>query len=412
MRSLLWPVLFLFVWSPVFGAEPTKLDLERAIRLALERNLELQAKKEELGIAEGEVIRANLFLQHNPELEGDILNRRLKKPEEGVKKNLPGGGISLSQEFEIGGQPRYRRQAAQRNLERAKFEIKDIERILRFRVTDIFLRILNTQAKIKQAEQIVDLRSRLYEASRTRLASGDIPEVQLIIAEFELNGAKSDLIEFQREYEDLLSRLRIELALKEGERVGIVGDLRPPRLSLSVDELLRTAVEKRPDLAALEREREVREAEVLLTRAERIPNIVIGAFYEKDEKDNIVGMGVSIPIPVFDRRQAELRQALSRRSIANINYRNLRQAIEKGVRSAYERFKLSERSFSLYPEGMVKRFDENLELNQKAYQEGQISLPEVILFQNQVIDARLQFLDIMMNYNLSLAELKFQAAIE
>jgi len=53
MRSLLWLVLFLFVWSPVFGAEPTKLDLERASRLALERNLELQAKKEELGIAEG-----------------------------------------------------------------------------------------------------------------------------------------------------------------------------------------------------------------------------------------------------------------------------------------------------------------------------------------------------------------------
>ena len=60
----------------------------------------------------------------------------------------------------------------------------------------------------------------------------------------------------------------------------------------------------------------------------------------------------------------------------------------------------------------MKRFGENLELNQKAYQEGQIGLSEVILFQNQVIEARLKFLDTLTNYNLSLAELKLQAGIE
>ena len=407
-----FPVLFLSPFSPAFSAEPIKLDLQTTVQLALERNLELQAKKEELGIAEGRLIHANLFLQNNPELDGDIGNRHLNKPEEGSSKNLPVGGVSLSQEFEIGGQPRHRRQAAQRNLERAKFDIKDIERIVRFRVTDLFFRLLNTRAKITQAEQIVDLRRRLYEASKTRVALGDIPEVQLILAEFELNRSKSNLIEFQREYEDLLARLKIELALKGGERINLVGELTRVALPLPLDELLRTAMEKRPDLAALEQEKKVAEAEVLLTKAGRVPNITLGGFYERDEQDNIFGARFSIPIPFFDYRQAELRQASSRTSIAVTQYRNLRQAIEKAVRAAHERFKLSERNFALYPEGMMERFDENLELNQKAYQEGQIGLSEVILFQNQVIDARLQFLDTTMNYNLSLEELKFQAGIE
>ena len=184
----------------------------------------------------------------------------------------------------------------------------------------------------------------------------------------------------------------------------------PPRLSPS--ELLKSALEKRSDLAALEREAKAAEAEERLTRAERIPNIRVGPFYERDDKDNIFGGRISIPLPVFDRKQGELREALARKTRANINYLNLRQSIEKAVRAAYERFKLSEKDLSLYPGEVMKRFDENLELNQKAYQEGQIGLSEIILFQNQVIEARLKFFDTLTNYNLSLAELKLQAGIE
>ena len=403
----------LLVLVSVFAAEPMRLNLEQAIQAALERNLEFKSKQEELGIAEGRVIRSNLLLQHNPELEGDVSNRRLKKPEDGSNRNVPQGGVALTQELEIGGQPTYRREAAQRNFEKVKFEVGDFERLLRFRVTELFLRILSTRTKIQQAQQVVDLRNRLYEAAKTRLAAGDIPEVQLTSAEFELNRAKSDLIGLQRGYEELLYRLRTELFIEDDRDIELTGGLaRVPALRLSASEMLKTALEKRPDLAALERELKTAEAEERLTRAERIPNIRVGPFFERDDKDNIFGGRISIPLPVFDRKQGELREALARKTRANINYLNLRQSIEKSVRSAYSRFALSEKELSLYPDETLKRFDDSLELYQKAYQERQIDLPELILFLNQVIEARLKFLDTLTNYNLSLAELKLQAGIE
>lgn len=400
------------ILTPSYGAETMRLTLEQAVKIALERNLEFKAKREELGIADGRILRANLFLQHNPELDGDVANRRLKKPEEGFNKNLPQGGVALMQEFEIGGQPLYRRQAARQNLEKVKFEIGDFERSLRFRVTEIFLKLLNAESKIKQAERIVELRSRLHEASKTRLSLGDIPEVQLILSEFELNRARSELIGLQREREELLARLQTELGLDDDSGIEIQGELSRPPASFSLQELLKTALERRPDLAASERERRVTEAEELLTRAERIPNIKIGAFYEKDDKDNIVGGKLSIPLPFFDRKQGELREALARKSIANLNYLNRRQSLEREIRAAYNKFRLAERDMTLYPEDSLKRFDENLDLNQRAYQEGQIDLSDAIVFQNQVIEARQKFIDAMTNYNLSLAELKFQAGIE
>ncbi|MGH7198394.1 MAG: TolC family protein, partial [Candidatus Omnitrophota bacterium] len=404
--------VFLWFQPASLAAEGIKLDLATAVKFGLERNLELKAKREELGIADGKVIRSSLFLQHNPELEGEIANKRLRKPEEGFNKNLLQGGVSLSQEFEIGGQPGYRREAAQRNLRKVGFEIGDFERTLRFRVTELFLKLLNTKAKLQQAEQIADLRSRLYEASKTRLALGDIPEVQLIVAEFELNRAKSEAISLEREYEEILARLRTDLVLEKEEKIELVGDLSRAPLATSPGELLKSALERRPDLAALDQEKKVSEAEELLTRAERIPNVKFGFFYDRDDKDNVFGGRISIPIPVFDRKQAELREALSRKSIANFSYLHKRQALEKEIQAAFVKFKLAEKDLALYPEGTLKKFDEGLELYQKAYQERAVELAETILFQNQVIEARLKFIDALTNYNLALAELKFQAGIE
>jgi cobalt-zinc-cadmium efflux system outer membrane protein len=409
--SFILQALCFMILSSAFGVEPLRLTLEQATNMTTERNLELKAKRENLGLAEARLIRANLLFQHNPELEGDVSNRRLNKPEDG-SRNVVQGGVFLSQEFEIGGQPIFRRQAAQRNYEKVKFEVADFERTLRFRVTELFLRLVNGQAKVKQAEQIVDLRSRLYEASSTRLRLGDIPEVQHTLSEFELNRARSDLIGLQREYQELLAKLRGDLGLEADTSVEVTGELRPTPTAFSPAELIKMALERRPDLSALEREVKLTEAEERLTRSERIPNVKAGPFYERDDRDNIIGGRISIPLPIFDRKQAELREALARRSAANINYLNLRQGIERSVRAAYVRLKLSEQELSYYPETAMKRFDETLELYLKAYEERQVEISEYLLFQNQVIEARQKFIDAMTNYNLSLAELKLQAGIE
>ena len=409
--SLLSLIAFLLNGSPVMAQE-IALTLDSAVKLALEKNLDLKAKREELGVAEGRLMRANLPIQFNPELEGDLSNRRLKKLEEGVPKNLTQGGVALTQEFEIAGQPRYRRDAAEKNMEKVKFEVGDFERTLRFRVTENFLKLLSLQAKISQAEHIVDLRTRLRDASKKRLDLGDIPEVQHMLAEFELNRAQSDLISLRREWEEALLSLRQNLALEPESQVKIQGELVYLPQSQTAADLVKTALERRPDLAALDREKSVAEAEENLNRAGRIPNVKFGIFWDRDDRDNIVGGRVSIPIPLFDRKQAEIREALARRSQANINYLNSRQIIERSVQTAYQKFRLSEKEISFYPPEARRKFDESLELHLRAYQEKLIDLPELIVFQNQVVEARLKFIDALTNYNLSLAELRFQAGIE
>lgn len=397
---------------PASAAQEFNLTLDQAIKLAIEQNLELRAKREELGFAEGRLLRANLLLQHNPELEGELSNRRLNKPEEGFPKNITQGGVALMQEFEIGGQPGYRREAAARNFEKTKFEISEFERSIRFRVSEAFVKLQSVQAKIKQAVQIVELRNRLFSMSGKRLELGDIPEVQHALAELEVNRAQGDLISLQREREELLSALKQAVGVEAVARLEIVGDLGFTPHALSAAELFKMALERRPDLAALERDQRVTEAEEKLARAERIPNVKFGIFWERDDKDNIVGGKLSIPIPFLDRRQGEVREALARKSQAKINYLNSRQSIERAVQTAYQKFKLSEREVTLYPAQARKKFDQSLELHLRAYEERLIDLSELIVFQNQVVEARQKYVEALSNYNLALAELKYQAGME
>ena len=134
---LVYQGVFFLIVASALGAEAIRLDLEQAIKMAFEQNLELKAKREELGIAEGRGSSLIFFSNRIPswKVMWGIL---AYKGEPEFAKNQTNFGFSLYQEFEIGGQPRYRREAAQGNLEKVKFEIGDFERTLRFRITESF----------------------------------------------------------------------------------------------------------------------------------------------------------------------------------------------------------------------------------------------------------------------------------
>lgn len=48
--------IFLLILTSSFGAEPLRLNLQQAVQMAVDRNLELMAKKEDLSVAEGRLI--------------------------------------------------------------------------------------------------------------------------------------------------------------------------------------------------------------------------------------------------------------------------------------------------------------------------------------------------------------------
>ncbi|MBI2876496.1 MAG: TolC family protein, partial [Candidatus Tectomicrobia bacterium] len=197
------------------------LTLQGAVERALRNNPALWAKRQELGVAVGELVTANLPLQANPQLELGAIRR---SSDEGRRRVDP--SISLSQEVEVAGQPGYRRKAARAGLEQAQLEIRDLERRIAGEVKVVFHQALAAQEKLKVAGQVVRLRKELLEAAQTRFEAGETAILPVKAIEVELGQAAREELELRKGLSAAQRELMRLLAWPEGEPLELGGELR------------------------------------------------------------------------------------------------------------------------------------------------------------------------------------------
>ena len=112
----------------------------------------------------------------------------------------------------------------------------------------------------------------------------------------------------------------------------VVGDLRPREAIVDADTLRRRAIDMRPDLKAAEAARVRAQADRELARANAWWDITPQIEYQRIGNDNTFGVGVSMPLRIFDRNQGELarttaeierthamREAAARRVLAEVD---------------------------------------------------------------------------------------------
>ena len=178
------------------------------------------------------------------------------------------------------------------------------------------------------------------------------------------------------------------------------------------------ALAKRPDLKSLEAEKAKGDAEVDLARAGQIPNVTVEIGYQRENsaidvngeeiKDGIisVGMKFSVPIPLFDRNQAGIREARAKKESAVSRYLFTRLSIEREVESAYARLTSAEKSVSIYGKDIIPQLEENLKLIQEAYRIGEVGILAVIEEQKKFFEINDSYLTALYSRQTALVKLE------
>ncbi|MBT0894085.1 TolC family protein [Geobacter hydrogenophilus] len=398
-------------------AETRTLTLSQAVECALANNGELKALRAEKEVARAGLERAVLFPNPTLELSGDT----------GALTGSSGEGavsIGLSQEFLTGGKRAKRRSVAEREAEAVHQRIADRERLLTLEVKSAFFELMLAQKRRELAQRAMDLNGKLLEITRERLAAGDIPEMEVNLARVELARSEGRKIEAERGHYPLLARLRMLLGLAVGEDVDF--DVTPDRkpLGIAPGELTRLALEKRPDLKNLEAARAKGEAEVELAEAERLPNVVLGLGYtherrvdatgvaEEKSRDNLLGVRISIPLPVFDRNQAGIREARAGKQGAENRLEFARVSVAREIEGDYARFAMADKALDLYATGILPQLEENLQLVQEAYQLGEVGILAVIEEQKKYIEVNDGYLAALADRQTALARLEASVGVD
>lgn len=387
--------LILFFAAPVYP-----LTVEEALRQALTHNPDLQTLKLEEEVANGQLEKARLFLRNNPIIGGNVAAK--DRPEEDGGGRFTNYGVILSQEFEVAGQRVSRIDVAEKELARVKSEIRDKERVLIGDVRDAFTRALALKKKSGLAGEVVQLNEELLGYTKIKFQAGEVSGLDVNLSEVELSKAKKERLLSAREYREALLALQGFLGAAPVPSFAVQGDLPSDLPALPDKEVLKAALSRRPDARATALEVERTRSVIKLTDKEAIPNVTVAGFYDRDERRNVAGIALAVPLPFFDRKQAEKKEAQARAQGARIKSDGLKKTMEREAEQVFDGLAAAIEELSLFKKEIIAKVAENLTLLNLAYKEGKIGFFEVRLAQRDTIEAQFAYIEAQTRVQLAL----------
>jgi cobalt-zinc-cadmium efflux system outer membrane protein len=402
-------VLFLLlVLSPLdTNAAELSLDLPAALQYALRENPELKAKRHTLGVARARAQQAGLLLQHNPRFSVEMETPASGKASTSVELNL-------LQEFEIAGQRGYRHEAATKNLAQAQLAVADAERLLGLEVTQAYYQLLAVQQLITDLKEVLTVQENLLDSGQKRFAREDISVLELNTLRLDRDHVRSELANKMHVRVLIEKQLRQLIGFQENGSLTVSGDLldlltKTSRTLPDRQTIIACVVASRPDVKAAKLAVEVREAELRLAQARRIPNISIGPRYKRDSNENLFGGEIAIPLPLFDRNQEEVATALANQNVSRAELEGRLLTAKQDIDAPYSKLAVAQETVDSYGKTYSEEIEKMVALTRKAYESGEMTIFEFSVTRDRFTQARARSLDAALAFIQAVAELEAQA---
>jgi cobalt-zinc-cadmium efflux system outer membrane protein len=381
------------------GAEA--VGVEEAVDVALQRNASLAVLSADLAAARARLEGASLLVRENPELELAAGPRRA------------GGDTSVdlelgvSQRLEVFGQQGLRRDVARRIVAaaEARLEMRRVE--VAAEVREAFFRALAAGEQAKLAAEAFEVANEAMEAADARVRSGAAAQMEVNAARVAVGRAARERAEADRRRSAAVGSLIVLLGLDAREPFRLRGQLTPdPGGEADGEAILRSALERRQDLAAARLELEAARAESRLAGREALPSPRVGVAYAEEEDARIVRGGVAVDLPVFQRNQAGRGVARAQAEQAERAVEALERTIRAEVMVALERQRSAVAAAQAFAGATVASLAENLQLVNEAYRAGKVNLFELLVIRREALEARTSYLSALEELAAAQAELK------
>ena len=411
------PVTMCLLSSAQVRAETPKLALPQVVEFSIKNNGDLKSFRAEKGIRDAGKTRAGLLPNPTLEFEGGTGALTGNSAEHNLS-------IGVSQEFLLFGKRAKRLALAERELEMYLWQAVDRERLLREEVKAAFYDVVLADKQVALTDRFIALNRQVSDVTKERLDAGDIPELEMNLVQVELARSEAARIAAEKTLTQSRAKLLTLMGQPVGEFPGFTGEFETVSLSKNLAELKKQALGNRPDLKALEVERDRGESDIILARAEGFPNLTAGLALKRDTTAIEVGgvegqdsahtivLRLSMPIPVFDRNQGGVQEARARQGSTQSRLSAAAITIEREVETAYASFKNAEKVLSLYRTTINPQLEANLKLTLEAYSLGEVGILAVIQEQKKFFEVSEGYLTAQHDRQVALLKLESNAAVE
>lgn len=384
------------VSTPPVTESVAPLTLKAALELALRANSELAAATRELEAVEAMIVQAQA--RPNPEIATSI---------EDTRSATQLTKLQLNQPVELGGKRAARINAAERSRDAASAELDTKHAEIRAAVMTAFSDVLVAQERLRLAQASVELAQRASTAASRRVMAGKVSPVEETRAHVAEASVRVELTLSESE----LATARKRLAGTWGntmprfERADGNLDALPPLLKLAD---LNSRLAASPNLLRAKIEIDHRLALAEIERSQRIPDVTVtlGVQRNRDLGLNQAVLGVSIPIPVFDRNQGNLLGALHRTDKARDELSAVGIRLSNELAQAHESLNAARQEVELLQRDILPGAQSVYDAATKGFELGKFSFLEVLDAQRTSFQSQSQYLRALAKAHRSAAEIE------
>lgn len=370
------------LWAAACAAQAQTLTLDTALQTAFANNPDLAAAQWEIDIAQGGRQQAGLI--PNPVASWDV---------EGTRRDSRTTSIKISQALELGGKRGARIDVASRVQDAAALTLEQRRNTLRAEVIDNYYGALRAQERLDLAQRSMAVAERGLVVANGRVTAGKASPVEATRAQVQVSEIRLELDRAQIGLTDAYRRLAASTgsAAPNFQAVATQNLSAPtvPSATQLLARLEQTAELRLAELSILQNE-----ASVGLEKAQRIPDldVSIGSQYDASVRERVNLVGVSMPIPLFNRNQGNVLAASRRADQA----RDLRNAAELRLRTetrqALDLWQSANTEVRAFNQQILPAAQSAVDSATRGFEMGKFSFLDVLDAQRTLIAARTQYL--------------------
>ncbi len=360
-----------------------RLSLAEAKRTAYERNWDLLAAKSGVDTATAQLIVAHEF--PNP----TVSLSTMKIDAHGEGNSTPLGNsfwnrsydtiAAVNQLVEIGGKRGSRQASARAGITGARARFFDARRSLDQGVTKAYVAALLAGENVRILTQSAQSLRREADIAEVRFKAGDISDSDK--KQIENNADVFELQAKSAETAAVQARIAVEV---------LMGVQHPAGDWIPVDALEQLVVSPpvepqngdRPDVLAAEADARRAQADLKLQKALRIPDPTFLVQYERNPPGppgpDTVGLGVSFPLPIWNRNNGGIRAAEAAREQAELQLGKLRAQAYSDIANAEVAYQEAFARLRRYQEQIRPKAAQVRESVAFAYEKGGASLVDLL----------------------------------
>ena len=394
----------------VEGAE--RLTLDRAVRIALERNLDVLSARTEREKAEGVLISARSGLY--PSLAIDASSTR-REDTGGAPERANGAAITLSQTLYAGGTIRAGERQALVGSRKAEQELEYAQENVAKTVCESWYGFLQKEADLRTADEALAYYTTSWTDFQKRVELGLSTRLELARADQQRVNARADLISARNELAKAKVSLLTLLRIDPRSEVEIDGTLETVAVEGDAKGSLEKALSTRPDLRALVSEEEARKEAVVVAAGGMKPTVKLSASYQFNDTSSSLAANnanewtatLSVAVPVYDGGYAKgrVRSEKASQEQARQSTEKKRDAIGEEVLAAWMTL-VSTLETAEAAKKNVELARESLRLAEVGYREGVNSQLDVLQAKTVLTEAQRKLSGALKEHNLAFVALR------